>query len=157
MVRARALTRRTEPGRHYGALTAKHLAVLGALLWGFHNCATGRCFPSYEAIADRAACARSTVYEAIRALEQAGVLSWVNRLIRVRERCADLFGNDGWKIRVIRTSNAYSFIDPAAKMAPCQNLLRTLPANASGGSPRSDGCNKVGKPAGFVRVTVARN
>jgi hypothetical protein len=42
MALARALTRRTEPGRHYGTVTAKALAVLEALLWGFHNCRDGR-------------------------------------------------------------------------------------------------------------------
>jgi len=31
-----------------------------ALLWGFHNAQSGLCFPSYEKIADRAGCARST-------------------------------------------------------------------------------------------------
>ena len=35
--------------------------------------------------AEAAGCARGTVYEAIRALEQVGVLSWVNRIKRVRE------------------------------------------------------------------------
>ena len=54
---ARALTRRTEPGRHYGVLTVR--------------------------IAERADCARSTVYEAIRALEAAGILTWVNRIARI--------------------------------------------------------------------------
>jgi hypothetical protein len=43
---ARALSRRTEKGKHYGVITAKFCAVLDALLWGFHNAATGRCFPS---------------------------------------------------------------------------------------------------------------
>jgi DNA-binding GntR family transcriptional regulator len=61
------------------------MAVLTALLWRFHNAATGKCFPSYEAIAEAAGSARGTVYEAIRALEQVGVLSWVNRIKRVRE------------------------------------------------------------------------
>ncbi len=70
MVLARALMRGQDKGKHYGAVTAKFLAVLGALLWGFHNAASGKCFPSYEAIAERAGCARSTVYEAIRALER---------------------------------------------------------------------------------------
>jgi hypothetical protein len=113
MTLARALMRRTEPGRHYGAVTAKAVAVLEALLWGFHNAGTGRCFPSYESIAERAGCARSTVYEAIRALEAAGILTWVNRIARIRERCTDLFGADGWRWRVIRTSNAYAFNDPS--------------------------------------------
>ncbi len=43
-------------------------------------------------------CARSTVTEALKALEAAGVLTWVNRLVRVRERCRDLFGHMGTRI-----------------------------------------------------------
>jgi hypothetical protein len=35
--------RRTEPGKHYGAITAKTLEVLTALLWGFHNARNGLC------------------------------------------------------------------------------------------------------------------
>ncbi len=121
MMLARALMRRQEGGKHYGAVTAKFLAVLGALLWGFHNAASGRCFPSYEAIADRAGCARSTVYEAIRALERVGVLTWVNRLNRVREACADLFGKmTGSRWRVVRTSNAYVLHDPLASKSDLQ-------------------------------------
>ena len=37
MVLARALMQRSGEGKHYGVLTAKFVAVLGALLWGFHN------------------------------------------------------------------------------------------------------------------------
>src|SRR5277367_3455883 len=101
MTLARALMRRTEKGKAYGPITAKALAVLEALLWGFHNARSGLCFPSYERIAEAAHCARSTVAEAIRALEDAGVLSWVHRLKRVREHCADLLGNNGWRWRVL--------------------------------------------------------
>jgi Helix-turn-helix domain len=116
MTLARALMRRTEPGKAYGAVTAKALAVLQALLWGFHNAASGKCFPSYEAIAERAGCARSTVAEAIRTLERAGLLSWVNRIKRVREYMPGLFGKaSAWRWRVVRTSNGYSFADPASK------------------------------------------
>jgi hypothetical protein len=88
--------------------------VLEALLWGFHNSRTGICFPSYERIAERAECSRTTVYEALSVLEWAGVLSWQHRIVRIRERCRDLFGRDGWRWRVIRTSNAYVFRDPQA-------------------------------------------
>jgi hypothetical protein len=112
MARARGLMRRTEKGKHYGLVTAKALAVLEALLWGFHNARSGLCFPSYEAIAEKAGCARSTVAEAINALERAGLLTWVNRIKRVRERCEDLFGKWGSQVRVIRTSNGYRFLDP---------------------------------------------
>ncbi len=112
MILARALLRRTEKGKAYGAITAKALAVLEALLWGFHNARSGLCFPSYATIAERAGCARSTVAEAIKALEDAGLLTWVNRIVRIRERCEDLFGHFGSRVRVIRTSNGYQFTDP---------------------------------------------
>jgi AraC-like DNA-binding protein len=111
---ARCLARRTERAKAYGAVTAKALAVLEALLWAFHNAKSGLCFPSYERIAEAAGCARSTVAEALKALEEAGVLSWVQRIKRVRERCADLLGNEGWRWRVLRTSNAYNFRDPGS-------------------------------------------
>ena len=103
---------RTEKGKAYGEITAKALAVLEALLWSFHNARSGLCFPSYEKIAEAAKCCRSTVAEAIKALEDCGLLSWVNRIVRVRERCADLFGHMGSRVRVIRTSNGYQFHDP---------------------------------------------
>ena len=40
------------------------------------------------------------------------MLTWQNRITRIREQCTDLFGRDGWRWRVIRTSNAYVLIDP---------------------------------------------
>jgi hypothetical protein len=109
---ARCLSRRTEKGRAYGPVTAKALAVLEALLRAFHKARSGLCFPSYEAIAAEARRARSTVAEAIKALEDAGVVSWVNRIKRVREAAPDLFDGHGWRWQVIRTSNAYNFRDP---------------------------------------------
>ena len=51
----------------------------------------------------------------MKALELAGVLTWQNRIARIRERCRDLFGRVGWRWRVIRTSNAYVLTDPASK------------------------------------------
>jgi hypothetical protein len=88
------------------------LAVLQAILWSFHNASSGRCFPSYEAIAEAAACSRTSVYHAIRALEQVGLLSWANRLVRVREYVPGLFGKaSAWRWRVVRTSNAYVIAD----------------------------------------------
>lgn len=106
MVLARAKLRRDAPGRHYGPVTAKAYAVLEALLWSFHNARTGLCFPSYDSIASRAGCARSTVALAIKALEGAGILTWCNRLRRVK-----MPGPAGWRWRVLRTSNGYRFTD----------------------------------------------
>ena len=113
MTYARAWSaRHRQPGQHRGPLTRATLEVLEALLWGFHNSRDGRCFPSYETIAKRAQCCRDTVYEAIKALEAAEVLTWVNRLIRVQFRELDLFGKMALRSRLIRTSNAYVFRDP---------------------------------------------
>jgi hypothetical protein len=106
--------RNRRPGQHRGPITRAFLDVLQALLWQFHNAHTGCCFPSYQTIAARAGCARSTVAEALKVLEWAGVLTWQHRITRVRERCTDLFGRESWRWRVIRTSNAYVFRDPKA-------------------------------------------
>ena len=98
-------------GQHRGPLTRAYLDVLKKLLWGFHNAETGRCFPSYEAIAEKVKVHRSTVARAIVALEASGVLSWENRLVRQRVVVPGLMG----PVVVLvprRTSNAYSFRDP---------------------------------------------
>ena len=93
MRRARALLAPTEPGKHYGGLTDKFVRVLHELLYTFHNNKLGgACFPSYEAIADAADCARSTVGLALKKLETTQLLSWDHRLKRVFENVVDLFG-----------------------------------------------------------------
>jgi hypothetical protein len=130
MALARALMHRTEERKHYGVLTAKFVAVLGALLWGFHNAASGKCFPSYEALATKADCSRATVYTAINALERAGLLTWVNRIKRVCEWGVDLFGRAKNCWRVERTSNAYVLIDPQPKQPhPTKSKFETGTAN----------------------------
>jgi hypothetical protein len=130
MVYARAWSaRHRRPGQHRGPLTRATLEVLEALLWGFHNSRDGRCFPSYETIALRARCCRDTVYEAIRALEGAEILTWVNRLIRVQFRELDLFGKLALRSRLIRTSNAYVFRDPL----PCAQVPGQSHGESRGG------------------------
>jgi hypothetical protein len=104
--------RNAGPRQHRGPITRAFLEVLEALLWGFHNSHSGRCFPSYERVAAKADCARSTVAAALKVLEWAGILTWQHRIARVRERCRDLWGREGWRWRVIRTSNAYVIRDP---------------------------------------------
>ena len=132
---ARCLTRRTEKGKHYGQLTAKFIDVLEALLWHFHNAKSGLCFPSYERIAEAAGAARSTVAEAIKALEDAGILSWVNRLKRVSGAAGrDLFGHRIRKTRVLRTSNGYVFIDPQPSKRP-ESLENTSKSDFQSGTP----------------------
>jgi hypothetical protein len=118
MAYARAWSRRNRrPGQHRGPITRAFLDVLQALLWGFHNSRSGCCFPGYEAIAGKAECARSTVAEALKVLEWAGVLSWQHRIARIQVRELDLFGRWASRWRVIRTSNAYVFRDPQPSRA----------------------------------------
>ena len=109
--------RNRRPGQHKGPITRAFLDVLAALLWGFHNSRTGCCFPSYERIAEKAECARSTVAEALKVLEWAGVLTWQHRIARIQVRELDLFGHWASRWRVIRTSNAYVFRDPQLQVS----------------------------------------
>jgi hypothetical protein len=101
-----------KPGQHHGPITPAFLRVLSAMLWKFHNSRTGYCFPSYETIAAAARCCRDTVYEAIRALEAADILTWVNRFDKIPTQCLGAFGRAFTRWQVIRTSNAYCFRDP---------------------------------------------
>jgi len=109
MTLGRALTFRTKKGKHYGWITAKQLDVLKALLWVFHNAKKGFCYPSLDKLAKAADCARSTACAAIKALEEAGLITWVHRIKRIREHSIEL---RQWVWRVHRTSNGYQLIDP---------------------------------------------
>ncbi len=130
-------------GEHRGPLTRATLDVLRALLWGFHNRHTGRCFPSYEAIAEAAKVSRATVARAITVLEAAALMSWENRLVRQRVAVMGLFGRE-WQSVPRRTSNAYRFHDPQIANRPA------LPKSQnSTGTP-------VGESSAQARVTTAR-
>ena len=109
-------TANRQPRQHQGPLTWATLRVLRALLWRFHDAdGGGRCFPSYERIAVTAKCCRDSVCVAIRALEEAGLLTWVHRITKIRRREQDLFGHWGSVWQVHRTSNGYQFLDPLAR------------------------------------------
>lgn len=84
-----------------GRITRAALDVIRALLYRFANLKDGRCFPSYERLAEAANCCARTVGRCIKTLEAAGLITWVNRLIRIRA------GGSAWRIE--RTSNAYDF------------------------------------------------
>jgi AraC-like DNA-binding protein len=133
MALARALMRPTQKGKHYGLVTAKGFAVLEALLWQFHNAKSGLCFPSLKRIAEAAGCTEATVCRCLKMLEAAGLLTWVNRLVRVREH-----GEAGWRWRVLRTSNGYAFNDPRAGRCVAQE-----PASASNYKKSSETTNQI--------------
>jgi hypothetical protein len=126
-------TANRKPGQHQGPLTWATLRVLRALLWRFHGAdGGGRCFPSYEKIAAVARCARSSVAVALKELEDAGLLTWVNRIARIRRRERDLFGHWVTVLEVVRSSNAYHFLDPIVAMRgrkPPKSENRTGPQN----------------------------
>jgi hypothetical protein len=109
-VRAKSKSR-WHPELRCRLLTPATMAVLKALLWGFHKDDDGRCFPSYDAIAKAADRHRDTVRKAIQALEAHGILTWLHRLKRVRVVVDGLLGPQT-VLRPQRTSNAYRFIDP---------------------------------------------
>ncbi len=98
-----------EVARRKGEITRAAVDILRALLFKFANLKDGRCFPSYERIAEEAGCVPRTVGRCLPDLESAGLITWVNRIQRVRERVAGLGGIWASVWRVIRTSNAYDF------------------------------------------------
>jgi helix-turn-helix protein len=112
-------------GQPHGPITRAFLDVLEALLWGFHNSRTGKCFPGYDTIAEKARCCRDTVHRAINALESADVLTWANRFDKIKR-------GDKWQI--IRTSNAYAFRDPL----PCVTVARTYKSENPAGTSNQD-------------------
>jgi Helix-turn-helix domain len=118
--RARAMMRATEKGRAYGQVTAKAYAVFCALLMGFHNAASGRCFPSYDRLQEAAGCCRQTVAASLAALEAAGLLGVCNRLVRVRWKDELAMAT---RTRVMRTSNCYAF--PATATEPSKSSFPT--------------------------------
>ena len=131
--------RHKQPRQHKGPITRTFMEVLETLVWGFHNSKDGRCFPSFDAIAAKAGCHRDTVNEAIKALEFAGILTWVNRIARITVRELDLFGRWVNRARIIRTSNSYLFRDPL----PCAEV------------PEGHGSSKSENPSGTLNSDLS--
>jgi hypothetical protein len=111
---------RKRKGQHSGPITRTFMLVLQALVFGFANTKTGSCFPSYEAIAKRAGCCRDTAIEAVKVLEDAGIVRVWTRIKRVRDR-------------VLMTSNAYTFHPIGMESEnPARNLEAKVLENSSG-------------------------
>jgi hypothetical protein len=144
---------RTEPGKHFGVITGKAVDVLHALVWLIHDGKSGQCNPAYETIADKAACARSTVCAAIAMLERAGILSWVNRIHRIRVRERDLFGQWVTSWRVVHTSNAYTFRDPHQGKSS-KSEFRPGPLDTSFKKETGSGARLAGAPVIGVGETA---
>jgi len=127
-----------EVARRKGDITRAAVDILRALLFTFANLKDGRCFPSYERLAEAAGCVPRTVGRCLPDLEAAGLITWVNRIQRVRERVAGLGGMWASVWRVIRTSNAYdfpliakqtpAFVDKGQKSLGTEILVTSLPS-----------------------------
>jgi hypothetical protein len=134
-----------QPRQHWGPLTRATMSVLKALLWRFHGAdGGGRCFPGYERIATAAKCHRDTVYEAIKALEEAGIMTWVNRITRIRRRERDLFGAWGSVWQVIRISNGYVFRDPLNRQPGRNRYKSENPTGPPNQEKKKDGARLDG-------------
>ncbi len=94
-------------GEHGGPLTHAMLRVFGELL--FYFAGKRGCWPAYEQIAAKAGVARSTVALAIRALENAGFIRVINRIVRVDHWMTDMFGRRVRIMAIERLSNSYVF------------------------------------------------
>ncbi len=130
MFTAEAYDRRTKtPGSHGGAVKRTGLAVLKALLFGFHNVATGRCDPGYDALARLAGVARSTVAVALARLEAAGLI------VRTRRQAG-----------AVRFTNAYAFKASETAWSDSRPQTTTKPLEQSKTAktgPRQDGAPNV--------------
>jgi len=136
LFRAEALDRRTHrPGQHGGVLKRTGLAVLKALVFGFLG-PGGRCDPSLENLARMAGCARSTVIEALKRLEAAGL---VRRVARWRAVAA----NGG--LVVVRTSNAYTFPAAGGAQKPPETGSRSQSTTHPFEQPKSARTGPVGE------------
>ena len=148
MFNAEALDRPTRrPGRHGGALKRTGLAVFKSLLFGFHNVATGRCDPGYDALARAAGVARSTVAVALARLEAAGLI------VRTRRQAG-----------AVRFTNAYAFKGSEtawseSRPKPPTSLLNNLKSQklghlATGCGPCSAPSNGASDGSGWRRDGV---
>jgi hypothetical protein len=119
---AEAIEHRTKgKGCRQGALGHIGIKVLRALLLAFLDGQSGRCEPSYDAIAAKANICRQSVANALARLEACGILTITRRLVR------ELI--DGiWTSR--QASNCYAFSEPgAAPCPPCRTVkVRSFPS-----------------------------
>ena len=97
---------RKTPRQHRGPITRTDAKVL-LTIRSFVDEQTGRCFPSYEAIAKRAGCSRISVARAIKKLENEGFLTWTHGIQPVPVDDPEVTRLFGKQYDMERTSNLY--------------------------------------------------
>jgi len=88
-------------GGRNGNVTLVGVAVLKALLFGFHNSQNGRCNPSYTAIMKRTGLCRASVAKGIKILEALNIIAVTRSLAR-------LWHSSG-RVVVQQACNRYAF------------------------------------------------
>lgn len=115
---AKRYDRRTKiEGRHGGTIGHAAMEVLRVLVFDFYSYGSGRCDPSYEAIARMANVARSTAAAALKRLRDLGIINWVRR-------CSDSY-EDGIYV-LSQETNAYALV-PAPQWADAADLPARAP------------------------------
>jgi hypothetical protein len=108
-VRALILERETkQPGKRNGVLGLVSVLVLHAFLFTFMNRKTGLCCPSIAALVNHTGLAKSTIQEALKRLEAAGILRRVRRVVRTM-----IDVNGMARLTTVQTSSLYSFAEPS--------------------------------------------
>jgi hypothetical protein len=121
-------------------LTPTDVAVLRALLFYFHNRASGRCDPGMRAIARQAGVGLGTVPDSVRRLQAAGLLHVTPRHVRVRAR-------------LVRVSNSYAFPSEAPRIsgAPRSEFARNPQSQKKKARERAPS-----RPPSWAKVEEAR-
>jgi DNA-binding MarR family transcriptional regulator len=126
-----------QPGQHGGCLKRSGLQVLRILLFHFHNVHCGRCDPSLETIAKTAGMARSTVVEALKRLEDAGIIERIRRAQWIMQ-----FGRK----RLVQWSNAYLMNVPNQFRKEEGNFANSAKVSGSGNRPPTTAAHIVNLP-----------
>jgi len=101
-----------QQGQHRGPITRAYMRCSRRCCSASTTARPACCFPSYEAIAEKAKCCRDTVYEAIKVLEEANVLTGL--IASGRAGCASATCSASGRPAgaSFATSNAYVSADP---------------------------------------------
>jgi hypothetical protein len=117
--KARAFNRSTKvEGRYGGIIGGSALRVLESLIFDFLNFVSGRCDPSYEAIARKTGLCRRTVATALARLKELRIVNWLRR-------CANDWVNGKYQLKqetnayaVLPSSQWLGFVDPLPPAPP---------------------------------------
>jgi|SRR5215469_5376070 len=103
--------RTKKTGHQDGAIGRNGLMVLSGLI-SFTSWETGRCDPSYSALAERLGMCERSVYAGLQALKAAKVITWSTRWINAAGELG------GWLMRQVSNLYSFNFSPPWRRSAP---------------------------------------